>query len=447
MFHKFIPTEPPKRERSSSGEGSPPKNRPRREQTAEELAELVRQSSLSRQSSLRDPSSSASPMGSATLRTIVNYLLRISQNPDDEVKSTITQYLHVIIARIQAGEITRADAVEIGLGKVIRRIRSSQVGPAILSLITGMMEKLRELSPQAVVVPVPPLTAPTKSVNDRLIDLKKYRKKEHKILSALFDDLDDLYKQVHDKKKILFDGFDKKARQQGSKKKAADLLKAKAVNKSARGKSSTFQRVFGDQFEKLAELTGPDGITYREAYRGPVKRSWHVTGKQISSVSDLDDWNGEPVYIMWERRAPRQSSAVDKGSAAGGKKNKSNYNDYDEEGRPHLTWELPSAATDIMSTNAGRRALFPMGRLVIVIEKFKGTNPADRSVTITQHRIKGIYVVLKTPMSGDVKLCLYESQDFIERFTVGEIGVPDVWFFQQNVSETEEVTTSSSSSE
>lgn len=425
MFHKFIPTEPPKRERSSSGEGSPPKNRPRREQTAEELAELVRQSSLSRQSS-------ANPMGSTSMNAMVEFLLGISPRPNDEVTSRIKQYLHALIARIEAGEITRDIAVEIGLGNVIRRIRSSQVGPDILSLNTDMMDRLRGLAHVAT-APAPAVSAApvvaTKSVKDRLKSLKKTRKKEHKILKELFDDINSVYSDLNKTLKLLLDKCDEKADELGDDE-ARAWMQRKAAKREAKGKVSGFDAAgFLEYYTKLDELTGSDGITYREAYRGPVKRSWHVTGMQISSVGDLDNWDGQPVYIMWERRAPRQASG-----GAGGAKKKSNYNDYDEEGQPQLTWGLPTAASDIMSNSAGRRALFPHGRLVIVIEKFKGENPANPSETNTQHRIKGTYIVLRTPRPGDVKLCLVESRHFVEHVCVGQ-QVNGAWFFQQDVTE------------
>ena len=266
-----------------------------------------------------------------------------------------------------------------------------------------------------------------KSISDRLKSLKKTRKKEYRLMNALFHDVNAVYADLSMQLKMLLDGFDSKSDELGSRDKAREWMQKKAAKRAEKGKPSGFDQGFLGFYEMLDQLVGPDGITYREAYRGPVKRSWHVTGLQISSVDDLDSWNNQPIYIMWERRAPRQTSG-----AAGGAKKKSNYNDYDEDDKPHLTWELPTSETDIMSSRAGRRALFSMGRLVIVIEKFKDENPANRSEIITQHRIKGVYVVLRTPRRDDVKLCLIESRHFIEHVCVGK-RVDNVWFFDQQV--------------
>lgn len=266
-----------------------------------------------------------------------------------------------------------------------------------------------------------------KTVKERLKSLKIYRKKEHKILSGLFDDVNKLYEDLCGRLKSLLDTIDSKEEKYGSRDKALQWMQKMAATRLKNGKVSCFERNFLDIYEHLDQLIGPDGITYREAYRGPVKRSWHVDGLELSSVDDLNNWNNHPIYIMWERRAPRQLSG-----AAGGAKKKSNFNDYDEDDKPHLTWELPTAARDIMSTRTGRKKLFPQGRLVIVIEKFKSENPANRREMITQHRVKGIYVVLRRPKRDDVKLCLVESRHFIEKFCVGE-RVDSVWFFDQQV--------------
>lgn len=276
--------------------------------------------------------------------------------------------------------------------------------------------------------------ATVKSISDRLKSLKKARKKEHKILSALFDDVNDTYKQLSKDFAQLMSLFDQKIIKYGGVEQVRKRMRKSAERRKQNGDETIFNQNFLALYKKLDELTGPDGITYREAFRGPVKRSWKVVGMNTPTLETLQKWNNDPVYIMWEKRQPRQVSS----SAAGGAKKKSNYNDYAEEGKPHLTWELPSAASDVMSSDEGRRTLFREGRLVIVIEKFKDpdpTNKGGKKTMITQHRIKGIYFVTRTPRPGDVKLCLIDSRFFIERFMEGLDQGNEPWFYEQEVLE------------
>lgn len=265
---------------------------------------------------------------------------------------------------------------------------------------------------------------------DKIKSLKKTRRKEQRIMLELFDSLNDTYTDLCKKSQEVFTAF--RMQLKGKYNNDRDALTAhmqrRTQKRRAAGEPTGFEKQFLASFNVLNELSGPEGITYREAYRGPVKRSWAVHGMKSPTLEKLRAWAHEPIYIMWEKRQERQLQNDD--PSAGPR----NYNDYEIEGGPHLTWELPSARTDVLSRLECQQALFPQKRLVIVIEKFKAQNPAVstrvREEIVTQHRIKGIYIVVRKPKSGDVKLCLIESQYFLERYCEG-LPVTNIWFFNQ----------------
>lgn len=178
------------------------------------------------------------------------------------------------------------------------------------------------------------------------------------------------------------------------------MIRFKKYLKTNPGHEQALQRIkiqAKEHFDVLSErLHELEDLTWREQTRGPTSsKSW--------SVSKPDDPAHHPaLWVLWTK--PLETKVRDDGDAPSLNFVQGSF----------LTWGLPRSKEGTITLDTD---VYAKGKPVFVIEKYKETDSEGKPRV--QHRIKGLYFILKNIKPKSTKMVMVAWEDIINGWITG----------------------------
>tara|TARA_B100001559_G_C16476024_1_gene611429 strand:- start:666 stop:1517 length:852 start_codon:yes stop_codon:yes gene_type:complete len=245
---------------------------------------------------------------------------------------------------------------------------------------TGVVAAAR--SPPAAPAAAPACPKPKKDISKEIENLEKSRSNERIRFKRCIDAANDAYVEISTLNKQgtrLKSRYRKEFKGQG-------LSDQEARERGAKKARKELKAQINEAYDVIVKL---GALTWREQIRGPTtSKSWSVVDKSPLSYN--------PLWIVYT--PPKERNITDENI-----ERTLNYSDDH-----FLVWGLPRNKSNIISLD---REEFAQWRLVYVIEKYM-VEINDKKMT--QHRIKGLYVIFDKIVDASLRLHLVRWNYYIK---------------------------------